>query len=109
MKRPERAEAGWGSPLDPLIKGLLEMSGGLAQVLGAAGGTEEEDDGPFGHSLVQLKRALRGIAHARGALAPARAAGLLDEALVRHAAEDIDALEREIRDRAKALRDKLGG
>jgi hypothetical protein len=108
MKRPERTEAGWGSPLDPLIKGLMEMSGGLAQVLGASG-DPEEDEGPFGHSLIQLKRALRGIAHARGAIDPARAVRLLDEPLARHIAGEIDAVEREIRDRAKALREKLAG
>jgi hypothetical protein len=106
MKRPERAGAGWGNPLDPLLKGLMELSGGLAQVLGSEG-EEEDDDGPFGHSLVQLKRALRGVAHARGAIAPALAAGLVDDAIARHAASELDTLEREIRVRAEALRDRL--
>jgi hypothetical protein len=108
MKHPERTEAGWGSPLDPLIKGLMEMSGGLAQVLGVPGDPGEEDDGPFGHSLVQLKRARRGIAHARGAIAPAHDAGLIDAPLVRHIAAELDALEREILDRTSMLRDRLG-
>jgi hypothetical protein len=105
MKIPERAQAGPANPLDPMIKGLMEMSGGLAQVLG--GEDEEGGDGPFGYTLMQLKRSQRGIAHARGAVAPAREAGLITADFARLVAGELAAIEREVQAHARKIRESM--
>ena len=106
MRLPERSQAGSAIALDPLIRGMMEMSGGLAQVLGSEEG-EEDDDSPFGYALVQLKRVLRGLAHAQGALAPARAAGLVAADFARHVAGELRVIEREVREHVQTLRDRM--
>jgi hypothetical protein len=106
MRLPERGTEGPGHPLDPLVWSLTEISGGLAQVLGA----EEDgfdDEGPYGYNLVQLKRALRGAAFARGALAPACQAGSLGEAFCRAVAGELRVIEAEIQEEVRKTREKM--
>lgn len=60
------------SSLHTLFQGAGDAMGGLAQALGGRG--DEDDSGDYGLRVVQLKRALRGAAFARGALFPLRPA-----------------------------------
>jgi hypothetical protein len=59
------------SPLRTLFQGAGDVMGGLAQALS---GDEEDEGDPdaYGLRVTQLKRALRGVAFARGALFPLR-------------------------------------
>jgi hypothetical protein len=59
------------SSLQTLYQGAGDAMGGLAQALG---GTKDDDPDDYGLRIVQLKRALRGVAFARGALFPLRPA-----------------------------------
>jgi hypothetical protein len=59
--------------LGTLYQGVGDAMGGLAQALSSRDDDEDEAD-DFGLSVVQLKRALRGAAFARGALFPLRSA-----------------------------------
>jgi hypothetical protein len=65
-----------GPQLEPslrtLFQGAGDAMGGLAQAL--PGRREEDDPDDYGLRVVQLKRALRGAAYARGALFPLRSA-----------------------------------
>ena len=63
--------------LQILFRGAGDLMGGLAQALSRGLGDDEDDDGSefslldeiqFGLTVTQLKRALRGLAFARGAL-----------------------------------------
>jgi hypothetical protein len=110
MKLPERSQGAAAYALDPLIRGMMEMSGGLSQVL--ASGEDEgeesgEDDGPYGYTLVQLKRSLRGIAHARGALGPAREAGILNDDFARHVTEELRDIEKEVQEYVRKTRERM--
>ncbi len=80
-----------GGHLDVLFHGACETGGGLAQALGdlpPASCDESDripfpssdDEAAFGLAVVQLKRALRGIAFALGALFSLRAAKAFDDA-----------------------------
>ena len=73
LRLPERKDLLPGSFLDPLIQGVLDMSGATAQIVSVL----TERDAPRGLLIVQLKRALRGAAFARGAIFPARHFGML--------------------------------
>ncbi len=89
------------SPEDVFCAGVLEMAGGLSQAI-SNDDEESEFDTPFGLIVVQLKRALRGVEFARGAVpACSRAAGPVLEQLDRDLAE----FESEIRQRLSAARD----
>jgi hypothetical protein len=59
------------SSLRTLFQGAGDAMGGLAQALSGRG---EDDDDDYGLCVVQLKRAIRGVAFARGALFSLRAA-----------------------------------
>ena len=107
LRLPERKEAGPAGPLSQLVQGILEMSGGLAQVLGSWESGEDEDDGSVGLNVVQLKRALRGAAFALGALVPARAAGLLAKEDAEFIGREAEAIEGEIRERLWSARERL--
>lgn len=67
--------------LDALMHGLLELNGGLAQVmpLPTCEPWEAPDETEVGLALVQLKRALRGAAFADGAMIGLRSAGALSD------------------------------
>ncbi|KAF0241318.1 MAG: hypothetical protein FD180_4510 [Planctomycetota bacterium] len=68
------AVKGSRSPLSPanvLCAGVLEMAGGLSQAI-SDDDEESELDTPFGLIVVQLKRALRGVEFALGALPACR-------------------------------------
>jgi hypothetical protein len=60
----------FAAPLRTLYQGAGDAMGGLAQALSR----RHEDDEDYGLRVVQLKRALRGAAFARGALFPLRPA-----------------------------------
>ena len=57
-----------------LYQGVGDAMGGLAQALSDRDDDEDDDSDNFGLCVVQLKRALRGAAFARGALFPLRPA-----------------------------------
>ncbi len=72
------ADARFAASLRPLFQGAGDAMGGLAQALSAHG--DDADD--YGLRVVQLKRGLRGVAFARGALLalrPAASAGQCEE------------------------------
>ena len=108
-----RKGAGPDGPVSQIVQGILEMSGGLAQVLGshAFGDDDEEDDdgGMAGLNVVQLKRALRGAAFALGALAPAAAAKRLKETDAAFIRKEGEAIAAEMRKRLDAERARLKG
>jgi hypothetical protein len=78
--REDRKEAPQGY-LDALMHGLLELNGGLAQVMPLPTGEpwEAPDETEVGLALEQLKRALRGAAFADGAMIGLRSAGALSK------------------------------
>lgn len=102
LKLPDRKNTRPGGPLDALVKGVMEMSGGMAQVF-----YDVDDDGPYGLDLAQLKRALRGAAFARGAVFPARHARLLTERQFKRFAGEIDAIEEALQREVARVRRKL--
>ena len=65
------AESRFSASLRTLFEGIGDTVGGLAQALS---GHEEDDLDDYGLRVTQLKRALRGVAFARGALYPLRPA-----------------------------------
>jgi hypothetical protein len=71
---PAAQERASGGSFDALLNGAGDMVGGLAQALGP-----EEEMVNYGLSIVQLKRALRGAAHAEGALYPLHSEGVIDK------------------------------
>jgi hypothetical protein len=73
----ENVPEGKSSHIGTLVNGVLEIGGGLAQALAKWDG--ELDGLQRGLALVQLKRALRGAAFAKGALYPVRAESLLSQ------------------------------
>jgi len=74
-----------------LMGGAGDVMGGLAQALGTP--TLELDGLDSGLSLVQLKRALRGIAFARGALFPLRAEGQINDSVFEEFSATLKQLE----------------
>jgi hypothetical protein len=64
------AASSLAAPLDTLFQGVGDTVGGLAQALS----DRDHDADDYGLRVVQLKRALRGAAFARGALFPLRPA-----------------------------------
>jgi hypothetical protein len=105
MKLPKRNEAGLGGFFDPLIKGVFEMSGGLAQVFSSP----EDHDTPYGLVLMQLKRAQRGASFASGALMPAHELGIIDDIDFDHIQDEVMAIEDEIAAELKRTREHLRG
>ncbi|MBI3271082.1 MAG: hypothetical protein HYZ53_18910 [Planctomycetes bacterium] len=99
-KDPTRVPAG---PLDSMMRGVVEMSGGLVQALPEG----EDDDTPYGHRLVELKRALRGASFMRGALFPARAEGLVDAATFDYILREVADIERGMLEELQRTRAKL--
>ena len=83
-------------PLDPVEGALMDVAGGIAQALGPCDG----ESGDTGWRLVQLKRALRGAAFARGALFMAKGVGRLDE-------DDFEQLHGAIQEIEGALVDEM--
>jgi hypothetical protein len=78
------------SHVSTLMSGVGDIVGGLAQALGTP--RIELDGLDSGLSLVQLKRALRGAAFARGALHPLRAEGAFDDSVF----DELDATLKEL-------------
>ncbi len=62
------ADARWEPSLRTLFQGAGDAMGGLAQALSTHGDDADEDEDDYGLRVIQLKRALRGAAFARGAL-----------------------------------------
>ncbi len=81
---------------------LMDVGGGLAQALGL----DEEDD-EVGWSLVQLKRALRGAAFARGALFRARGEGRLAPETFDEILDGVGKIEGALVDEVRAARGRL--
>lgn len=103
LKLPARNESGRGGPIDVLVRGVLELTGGLVQALGSP----EDPDLPFGLRLVQLKRAARGAAFALGALLPARAAGLLESAEFARVLQEVREIEQAVQVEVEKTRGEM--
>ena len=90
--------------LDTLIRNAMEVTGGLAQVLPLPP-EYEIDDIEAGHSLVQLKRALRGAAFVRGTLFLLRSETSIDDEEFRRFLGEADAVSSEITDLLRTVRE----
>ena len=90
--------------IDLLIRNACEVTGGLAQVLPLPP-VYEIDDIKAGHSIVQLKRALRGAAFVQGALFLLRSDKLLDEDMFRKFMAEVDSISKQITDLLRAVRE----
>jgi hypothetical protein len=90
--------------IDTLIRNAMEVTGGLAQVLPLAP-AYEIDDIEAGHSLVQLKRALRGASFVRGTLFLLRSEKTIGEEEFRRFISEADALSSGITDLLRAVRE----
>jgi hypothetical protein len=81
-----------GGHWDTLMRGAGDMTGGLAQALSG-----DDDWEPMrGLRIVQLKRALRGVAFARGALPPLCASGAINEVVYRELSDTLRDLNTDI-------------
>jgi len=89
--------------LDILMRNCMEITGGLAQVLPLPP-SYEIDDAKAGHSLIQLKRALRGAAFVRGALFLLRGEKLLDDLKFHAYHDETDAISKQIVEMIRAVR-----
>lgn len=91
--------------IDSLQSGLCEALGGFAQA------QDRDDDLPFGLRIVQLKRALRGLAFARGAVLGLRAEGrdAIGGRSLRRLGRAIDEISEAAIDRLRDLRSGLAG
>jgi len=87
-----------------LIRNAMEVTGGLAQVLPLPP-PYEIDGMTAGHSLVQLKRALRGAAFVRGALFLMRGEKLLDDAVSHEFLDETDAISKQIVELIRTVRE----
>jgi hypothetical protein len=92
--------------LDILMRNCMEVTGGLAQVLPLPP-SYEIDDSKAGHSLIQLKRALRGAAFVRGALFLLRGEKLLDEAQFHAYHDETDAISKQIVELIRTVREAM--
>lgn len=99
----ENFEGRRNSQLDILHRGAGDMMGGLAQALG----TRDLDDGDLGLNVVQLKRALRGAAFARGSLFPLHSEGILDDAVFAELRATIQSLQADILDELRQVRERM--
>lgn len=89
---------------DLLMRSASEVTGGLAQVLPIAP-AYETDDTEIGLGLVQLKRALRGAAFARGALFLLRADELVGDDDFRSSMDECDSISQQIVELLRTLRE----
>lgn len=101
----EQAPEGTTNPLDQLARGVLELMGGISQVLGA--GSIDEVEEPDGWALVQMKRALRGAAFARGAMTNACSLGFVPSADSQEVSEEIASIEGEMVEMLRQARRRL--
>ena len=90
--------------LDTLMRNAMEITGGLAQTLPLPP-AYEIDDSKAGHSLVQLKRALRGAAFVRGALFLLRSEKVVTEEEFRRFMDEADAISAQITDLLRTIRE----
>lgn len=107
LKLPQRNNCGPDSPWSQVAHGIMEISGGLAQALGCAEDDEDEDEMAYGHTLVQLKRALQGVIFAHCGLEPAREAGQVGEVTGDHLSKELRELDKDIRKEIELLREKM--
>ena len=90
------------SSIEVLMGGVGEIGGGLAQALSER--RPAMDGLNRGLALVQLKRALRGAAFAKGALPPLRADGLFDDATFEELWSTLTKIESGILDELQRVR-----
>ena len=102
MKLPERGGDTPNGPMNQMVKGIFEMSGGLTQVFGATA----DGEAPYGQILMQLKRALRGAAFAHGGLIPAKHMGLINENDFSEIYSEVAEIEREINNQMQITREQ---
>jgi|GEM_PF-5313154 len=102
LKLPRHDQQVPGGFLDPLVRGILEMSGGMAQVYSG-----QDNDTPFGLKLVQLKRVLRGASFARASIFPVLHSGILSKTDCRHILDEVTAIEEVIQKELHKTRRKL--
>lgn len=105
-KLPDDAPGRHDSALHALFQGCGDMMGGLSQAM-ADYGDEDDDEEPhaLGLRIVQLKRALRGAAFARGALFQLR--DRLDKALLDELHGEVQGLQQEMFGELGRLRSAL--
>jgi hypothetical protein len=92
-----------GGQVDMILGGAGEMMGGLAQAMSG-----RRFESGRGLALVQLKRALRGAAFARGALFPLRCEGLIHDDVFNELQSTINGMESEILAELSRLRAEGG-
>lgn len=104
LEEATRAQDNRSPAVDMLIRSAMEVTGGLAQVLPLSP-PYEMDDGEAGLALVQLKRALRGVAFVQGALFLLRGEKSLDDAPFKQFMDESGAISKHIVELIRTVRE----
>ncbi len=103
--KDERTDSVHEATLRTLFQGAGDLCGGLVQAMSG----RERDRELMGLNVVQLKRALRGLAFAKGALFPMKAAKLLSKTEFDEMHGKLTALEKDIFQELGRVREEMRG